>query len=338
MTNFSHSEPTFEQLRAVISTQTEIAKLGLDLTGVMTLVAEHAQLVTGAMGAVVELAEGEDMVYRAVAGMAANMLGTRLDKKTSLSGLCVIQNQTLYSEDIEVDSRVNKDASRKVGIRSMVVVPLIHNGDPVGALKVFKPQVSGFKAGDIQVLDMMSELIAASMFHAAKYGADELYRQATRDNLTGLANRALFFDCLRQDLAKAKRDNDRLGLLMLDMDGLKPINDTYGHRAGDGAIKEIATRISVETREIDTVARLGGDEFAIVLPSVGNHQSAQVAVQRIMERCGLPFVYENQSLKIGASVGLAIYPDHGEQPDELIEYADQAMYQIKRQRKSVVVV
>ncbi len=300
----------------------------------MTLVAEQAQAITGSSGAVVELAEGDEMVYRAVAGVASNLLGMRLDKNSSLSGLCVIQAQTLYCEDIETDPRVNKEASRKVGIGSMVVVPLIHNDEPVGALKVFKPEAHGFQSGDMQVLDMMSELIAASMFHAAKYGTDELYRQATRDSLTGLANRALFFDCLRQDLAKAKRENHKLGVLMLDMDGLKPINDTFGHRAGDGAIKEIATRISVETREVDTVARLGGDEFAVVLPAVGDRQYAQVAVQRITERCGLPFVFEDRSLKVGASIGLAIFPDDGEQPDELIEHADQLMYQTKRKKKS----
>lgn len=336
MVNIPNSVPTSAQLRAVISTQTEIAKLGLNLNGVMTLVAEQAQVITGSSGAAVELVEGDDMVYRAVAGIASNLLGLRLDKNKSLSGLCVIQAQSLYCEDIETDPRVDKEASRRVGIRSMVVVPLIHHGEPVGALKVFKPEVSAFTAGDMQILDLMSELIAASMFHAAKYGADELYRQATLDNLTGLANRALFFDRLHQDLAKAKRENHKLGVLMLDMDGLKPINDTYGHRAGDGAIKEIATRISGETREVDTVARLGGDEFSVVLPSVGSCQFALATAARIADRCGQPFTFEDRSLKVGASIGLAIYPDDGEQPDELIEYADQLMYQTKREKKSAV--
>ncbi|MDM1756587.1 MULTISPECIES: sensor domain-containing diguanylate cyclase [Acinetobacter] len=331
-------QPTQKQLMAVIQTQTAIAKLGLDLNAVMTLVAEQAQLMTQAKGAVVELAEEGEMVYRAVSGGAAHLLGLRLSQENSLSGLCVIQNKILYCEDSELDARVDKVACRKVGLRSMAVVPLIHCGDAIGVLKIYAEKVSAFKEGDLQLLTLMSELIAAAMYHATRFGAQELYKLATQDQLTGLANRALFLDCLRQGLLTAKQNNKKLGVLMIDMDGLKHINDEYGHRLGDIALKEIADRIKKSIRHDDLVARLGGDEFAVILSSVENQALAKTAMNRISEACGLPFVFENIDLKIGASLGLAIFPKDAQSIDQLIECADLNMYEDKRERKSVKMI
>lgn len=327
-------EPGASQLLAVIHTQTEIAKLGLDLEGVMSLVAERAQAVTGANGAVIELAEGNDMVYRAVAGAAAGMLGIRLRRDQSLSGLCVVLASTLHCDDCETDERVDREACRRVGLRSMVVVPLIHHGAAVGALKVFSSKLAAFGASEIKVLGLMSELIAAAMFHATRFGSDELFRQATRDHLTGLANRALFMDRLRQGIAEAKREGRRLAVVMLDMDGLKPINDRHGHRAGDAAIKELADRVVRQIRQTDTVARLGGDEFAIVLARVEDRDSALLVVDRIAQSCGQPLSFEAQTLPMGASVGMALYPEDGETAESLLEQADQTMYVAKRNKKS----
>lgn len=328
-------QPTQKQLLAVIQTQTAIAKLGLDLNAVMTLVAEQAQLITHAKGAVVELAEDGEMVYRAVSGGAAHLLGLRLGQQNSLSGLCVEQNKILYCEDSEVDARVDQMACRKVGLRSMAVVPLIHCGDAVGVLKIYSEKIAAFKEGDLQLLTLMSELIAAAMYHATKFGAQALYKLATQDQLTGLANRALFLDCLRQGLLTAKQNNKKLGILMIDMDGLKGINDLHGHRLGDVALKEIAQRIKQSLRHDDLVARLGGDEFAVILASVENQELARQAMNRISETCGLPFVFENLDLKIGASLGLAIYPKDADGIDQLIECADLNMYHDKRSRKQI---
>jgi diguanylate cyclase (GGDEF)-like protein len=296
-------------------------------------VAERAQFITGATGAVVELAEGDDMVYRAVAGAAANLLGLRLQRKNSLSGQCVDSGTTLRCDDSETDARVDRDACRKVGLRSMIVVPLIHLGAAAGVLKVFSPRSHAFGAGDIRLLGLMSELIAAAMYHATKYGGDELFRQATTDPLTGLANRALFLDRLRHGLAKARREKHTLVVMMLDMDGLKPINDQHGHRAGDAAIKEMANRLAAEARQSDTVARLGGDEFALVLFPVADRACTLRVAQRIATRCDQPFTFENHTFLLGASIGMALFPEDGDQPDTLLEKADLRMYESKRSKK-----
>jgi diguanylate cyclase (GGDEF)-like protein len=215
----------------------------------------------------------------------------------------------------------------------MLVVPQIHNDQAVGVLKVMSARPSAFGERDVKVLCLMSDLIAAAMFHAAKYGTDELFQRATRDGLTGLANRALFYDRLRHAIAQARRKSQRLGVLLLDMDGLKPINDHHGHRAGDEALKELARRLSADARQSDTAARLGGDEFGLVLSFVADRQGALHACRRISEQIEKPFTYEDRPLRLGASIGVAVYPDDGDQPDVLLEVADQAMYAAKRERK-----
>lgn len=331
----SYQQPSSEQLMSIIQTQTSIAKLGLDLNAVMTLVAQQAQELTHAGGAVVELVEDGDMVYRAVSQNAAHLLGLRLGKQNSLSGICVAQKQSLYCPDSETDDRVDREACRRVGLRSMAVVPLLHCGEPVGVLKVYDARVDAFQPSDLKLLELMSELIAAAMFHATRYGMQELYKLATQDPLTGLANRALFLDCLRQGLEKAKRSQKSLGILMIDMDGLKLINDQYGHRLGDVALKEIAKRIVTGVAEEDLVARLGGDEFAVVFTSVADHEQATIAMNRIAKICQLPFVFENLTLPIDASIGLAFYPEHAMSIEQLLEIADMKMYQAKRQKKDL---
>lgn len=322
-------------LLEVIKIQSEIAKMGLDLGAVMQLVTEQTQHLTKAAGAIVELAEGEEMVYRAAAGIAEPQLGLRLKMSGSLSGQCVHEGQILRCDDSENDARVDREACRKVGLRSMIVVPLKHNESAVGVLKVVSPSIDAFSDEDIQILGLMSELIASAMFNAVKFESNELYHRATHDALTGLANRALFYDRLRLCLAQGGRHGDQIGILNIDMDDLKAINDLFGHRAGDAAIKEVGLRLSQACRKNDTVARLGGDEFGIILSRVNDSNSAKEKCEQLTKNVGLPFEFENRHLNLGASIGLAIYPENGESVDELIEIADRSMYQNKRERKAI---
>jgi len=323
-----------EKLLEVIATQTEIVKLGLDLGGVMSFVAERAQTLTDALGAVVELAEGEEMVYRAASGLGKPQLGLRLPRRGSLSGLCVETGRAMRCDDTETDVRVDREACRRVGLRAMVVAPLIHNSETVGVLKVASPKVAAFGDEHMKILELMSELIAAAMFNAAKFAPSELYYRATHDDLTGVGNRALFHDRLRQSLAQAKRQDEHVGILNLDMDGLKFINDNYGHRAGDAAIKETAQRIQCVARESDTVARLGGDEFGVILSGVRDVADVEHQAERIGTQIRKGFSFEETPLKLDASVGMAVFPQDGSDINQLLEKADQSMYRIKRSRKA----
>jgi diguanylate cyclase (GGDEF)-like protein len=320
-------------LLEVIRIQTEIVKTGIDLGGLIALVAERVQALTGASGVVVELAEADEMVYRAAAGLAENQLGLRLKRQGSLSGLCLAQRQIMVCEDSETDPRVDRAACRKVGLRSMVVVPLNYLDTTVGVLKVMSPTPGAFDQTVVDVLALMSELIAAAMFQATRLGADQLYYRATHDCLTGLANRALFFDRLRQYVTSVERDKHRFAIINIDMDDLKHINDQHGHRAGDAAICEVASRLSSISRKTDTVARVGGDEFGVLLARVDSRAAAQAHCHRLAEVVEQPFEFEHHPLRLGVSAGLAVCPDDGNQLDLLVEKADQAMYEAKQRRK-----
>ena len=324
------SAPASSRLLNVIQTQTEIARLGADLGGVMALVTERAQALTGAAGAVVELAEDSDMVYRATSGIAAAHLGLRLPRTNSLSGLCVEQREPLRCDDMETDARVNRDACRRVGLRSMIVVPLRHLDEVVGVLKVMATAPAAFADEDLQLLGLMSDLIGAAMYHATQHESGELFHRATHDALTGLPNRALFFERLRFAMAQAMRETRRFGVVNLDMDGLKPINDSLGHRAGDAAIREVAARIRATTRAADTAARVGGDEFGVILSEIGDRAGAQAHADRLASAIGSAFEFEQRPLRLGASVGVAVFPDDGDALEALLETADQAMYSHKR--------
>jgi diguanylate cyclase (GGDEF)-like protein len=327
-----------ERLLDIIRFQTEVVQLGIDLGGVMALVAERSQFLTGAQGAVVELAEGDDMVYRAAAGIAEPQLGLRLKRERSLSGYCIAAGRPVYCEDSETDCRVDRDACRRVGLRSMIVAPLRQNDQVIGVLKVLSTKTAAFNEADIRVLELMTDLIAAAMDNAARYEAGEVFYRATHDALTTLPNRAYFYDHLRQRRAQAERAGERFAILILDMDGLKGINDTCGHRTGDAVIKEFATRIRKASRETDTAARIGGDEFGIIAYRVQQRDEIHRAMARLDKHISAPFLFEGRELPLAASMGAALYPDDATDIHLLTEKADQAMYEMKRHRKASALI
>ena len=321
-----------EVLLKIISIQTEISRHGLDLGGVMQLVCQRAAELCKADGAVVELAEGEQMVYRAAAGLAQGQLGLRLDRAGSLSGLCVAEDRILQCDDAETDPRVDRAACRKVGLRSMLVVPLRHDSQSVGVLKVVSSAQQAFDSQNAQVLGLLSELIGAAIYHAVQYESSDLYYRAPHDALTNLANRALYYDRLLQQLAQARRAHGNVAVVNIDMDGLKQINDQLGHRAGDAAIRQVASRIAGELRREDLAARLGGDEFGLILAGVRDRASVAEKCHSLSGVIGAPFEFEGRALPLGASIGYALCPEDGGEMEQLIELADQAMYRVKRAR------
>lgn len=319
-------------LMEIIKLQTEIAKHGLDLSGVVDAVVERIPTFTNAEAAIVEYVEGDEIVYRGASGFARPLLGTRTKRESSLSGLCVRLGQILRSDDILVDPRVDLGPFHDIGVRSMVVAPLKHEGSVVGVLKIISTNTHAFTVRDLRVLELMTELIAAAMYHAARNETNALYQQATHDALTGLANRSLFFDRLRHRTYPGRRQPDPMGILVIDLDGLKRINDSFGHRAGDAAIRETALRISRIPRRSDIVARLGGDEFGVILSEIESRTDLIAIVERISQETDQPFRFEGRTLHLTASIGHARYPDDGTDVDSLLEVADRSMYQMKRSR------
>ena len=154
---------------------------------------------------------------------------------------------------------------------------------------------------------------------------------AHHDALTDLPNRALLNERLRQALAQVRRDRTKLAVLFIDLDRLKPVNDTLGHDVGDLLLMEVAARLrSVMTRRVDTVARLGGDEFVILLPRINKELDAEAACERVLGALCQPFSVEQHAIQISASIGIAFAPQHGLEAEQMLKSADAAMYCAKR--------
>lgn len=159
---------------------------------------------------------------------------------------------------------------------------------------------------------------------------------AHHDLLTDLPNRTLFSDRLQQSLAKARRDKTHMALMYLDLDKFKPVNDTLGHAMGDLLLKDAAKRMRHSVRESDTVARIGGDEFVILLPSADSEHDALVVAEKLRHALSQPFQLQGHRASISASIGVAVYPQHGSDEDELAKSADAAMYRAKQEGRNQV--
>ncbi|MDE2430637.1 MAG: diguanylate cyclase, partial [Burkholderiales bacterium] len=171
-----------------------------------------------------------------------------------------------------------------------------------------------------------------------KQASDRLAHMAHHDVLTNLPNRILFFERVTQGLALAKRHQTLLALMFIDLDNFKPINDNFGHATGDLILQEVAKRMTACLRESDTVGRIGGDEFVALLLDVGSEESAVKLADKIRSALKQGYTIENQTHYISSSIGIAMYPEHGENDLELAKNADFAMYHAKASGRDIVKV
>ena len=165
----------------------------------------------------------------------------------------------------------------------------------------------------------------------------ELLRLARHDSLTGLPNRVLFSERLEEALAGGRTTGATTGLLMLDLDRFKDVNDTLGHESGDRVLAELASRLALAVRTDDVVGRIGGDEFAVVLPDAGDAATVEAVARRILEACAEPVEDGGMLLRVGASIGMVLAPEHGDEGSLLLRRVDVAMYRAKETRVGVVV-
>jgi len=163
---------------------------------------------------------------------------------------------------------------------------------------------------------------------------ERLQYLATRDALTGLPNRLLLHERLTQAIAAARRTGRRVGVLFIDLDRFKNVNDTLGHRIGDELLKHVSRALSGALRETDLLARLGGDEFMVIVENVDDVQSLGRVAQKLCEAVAQPFRIEEHEIYVTCSVGIAVYPDDSDDPDQLLKHADVAMYRSKELGKN----
>jgi diguanylate cyclase (GGDEF)-like protein len=226
----------------------------------------------------------------------------------------------MISDDSAADPRVHQPARRDLGIGSMICVPLFHRSDTLGVLTVCHDEPHHFHAGDAQTLELLSDLIAAHVSHAALLAEES--HDSRHDALTGLPNRRAYEERLRHEVARARRYDHPLALCVLDLDGFKGVNDRLGHPAGDQVLRAVADAIRA-TRAGDEGFRIGGDEFAILLPET-TARGAVAAVQRMIDELARTSVEGLE--RIGVSYGIA----SGEHdPDSLHAAADRELLAAK---------
>ena len=226
-----------------------------------------------------------------------------------------------------------------------VYVPLLFSAGavPAGAFEIYLPYrpIAAAINRDTKKLYLILfgglALLYAALFRIVAAASRRLRRhaaenrhQALHDSLTDLPNRTLFHDRIEQALRQARRERILGAVLLIDLDRFKEVNDTLGHQKGDSLLKDIGIRLRGALRESDTIARLGGDEFGVLLPGLGTSAGATQAAEKIRATLEQDFLIDDLPVHIDASVGIALYPQHGEDVDMLLQHADVAMYEAKR--------
>jgi len=231
-----------------------------------------------------------------------------------------------YSDDPAwkacIDSQLN------ARFRTFCSAPIVVDGATAGAIAAFFPEDR--RCGDAQGAQLGLWCNIAALALDRRRLHDRLAYRAQHDGLTGLPNRALLYESLDQEIERASRGRRLLGMLYLDLDGFKQINDTYGHAAGDAVLQEAARRMTQTVRRGDTVARIGGDEFVVLLPMLGRSEDARQVADKIVQELRKPIQSGHHWLSVSACAGVAIWPLDGDRPDSLLRFADAQMYGDKR--------
>lgn len=230
---------------------------------------------------------------------------------------------TMSEADGEADVRV----AAAFGARSLLAVPLNRGDHPIGLLTVSSAVPRRDWTADDVTTACTLGLHSAVALERAELAAETAH-QSVHDALTGLPNRALLDDRLRQATLLGGREARPFALLLINLDRFKDVNDALGRRGGDDLLRGIAERLRLGLRASDSVARLGGDEFALLLPSVDGMR-AMLLADRLLERLQAPFTLGERDVTIGATIGIALFPEHGDDPERLLRRADAAMHRAK---------
>jgi diguanylate cyclase (GGDEF)-like protein len=229
--------------------------------------------------------------------------------------------------------RPHWEAGALPGLHSGWTLPLVTaGGQHVGDFAVHHPEHRAPAPADLEWMLMLGDLAALAIEH--RWLADRLAHQAHYDALTDLPNRALFRDRLDQAIAQARRDLTHIGVLFLDLDGFKHINDTLGHQQGDQVLLEVTRRIQALLREQDTLARMGGDEFMVILPGLKKPGHAARVAEKCVHAIRAPMRLGGHELRVSSSIGISIFPEDAQDAELLQRNADLAMYLAKAHGKN----
>ncbi len=255
----------------------------------------------------------------------------------SQSGLAVTQKQLRASNDLSHDDRVQpalRDALMAANLLSALIIPMIYHEQALGCINLAYGEQRTFSGVELETLRAFSNTLALAITNSRHVVS--LAFQARHDSLTALPNRSVLHEEFSDRIGQAA--DGKTALLLLDLDRFKEINDTLGHHVGDHLLTHIGPRLQEALAQHDAlICRLGGDEFSILLTGLADEAEAVALARRVTEALRRPVMVEGMALQLGASVGVAYYPEHGENSHALLRAADVAMYQAKKLTTGVVV-
>lgn len=304
------------------------ATAGADLSAFLTLVVQAVVRVLGTDHAAVWVLVPGESVRQLIESGATVELSAMHDGLEPQLVRTVVTGEPVLVDDFRTDLRFRGAPSLDHGFTSGVSVPIFAPAREQAVLSTHTRTPRSFSAFDVVFLEGVARIVASVL--ERRRTEQTLQHVALHDRLTGLANRALFHERLQAAVGDAKRQHTGMALLVMDLDRFKEVNDTLGHHWGDLLLERISKRLQEIVASTDTVARLGGDEFAIILPSADNVETATRVVQELVNAIVAPVTLEAGTVAVGASIGLVIYPQHGEEADVLLRRADVAMYVAKR--------
>ena len=264
-----------------------------------------------------------DSFLRAIKGMA-------IGPTAGSCGAAAYRRETVISGDIASDPvwEGPRELALKHGLASCWSVPILAgNGQALGVFSIYQERPGRPDKAQLALLHIGSGSAAIAI--EQRQLTDQLAYQAHHDALTGLPNRLLFQERLRQSILQARRAGSMVALLYFDLDRFKLINDTLGHASGDTVLTRVASRLRSSLRETDTLARMSGDEFTVIAPGLKNPQHASLIAETVLKSLREPFELERQEFYVTASVGISIYPRDAMDAETLQRNADNAMYRAK---------
>ena len=305
----------------------------ISISDISELVLESAERITGSISGFVGYIDLEagymisPAMIRGIWEASQSKDETTIFKKFGgLWGWVLNNRQSLLTNASADDPRFVENAPGRIPIHNFLSVPAMIGTELVGQVALANSN-RNYNQQDLEFVERLATLYAITIKHQRT--EDKIRKLAYHDPLTGLPNRALFNDRYIIALAGAKRYHQKIGLMVLDIDHFKNINDTLGHDAGDEVLKDFSGKLLSILRKTDTVMRSGGDEFVIMITDVVEPEYIANVAQKVLEATRKPFMFHDHEVRIATSIGISSYPEDGEDLEMLLKYADIAMYHIK---------